>query len=235
MGLKPRPTISERGYQALTEDQNDRGLASLQSPDRVLASVGAMSSVRNQRLLAFAIHNNDNDTPNPLPASDIDALRMQHWRDRTDELVALTQSLKLLLAYDRDLCFGDRAFFSLLFARRIGTVIGSPTMTQVCSEDGMIGAGFEPKGDFAWTDGPDMPALVEFPLGAHQRVFMYIGEPDGEGEYPIVRFDNQPELWLTRGCLHDAIVRKVAGSNGRQAAAEERNDRFLKREWFRKD
>jgi hypothetical protein len=41
---------------------------------------------------------------------------------------------------------------------------------------------------------------------ALQNLFLYMGVPDDKGEYPLARFDDQPELWVSEASLVHYVV-----------------------------
>jgi hypothetical protein len=94
-----------------------------------------------------------------------------------------------------------------------------------------------------WGAHPEMPALLEIhPCPKGKRQFLYMGEPDGDGEYPVVSFDTDPSLVIARASLVHHVVEAMArdevpveGSiNFRELAAEasNRNHRFEPKEWW---
>jgi len=140
----------------------------------------------------------------------------------------LPTSVQALLRYDQDLAFGSRPFFAEMLEHRTGDVVRSQTITTHLR---MAFADYdedERPADLQWCDGPNMPGLVEFPLGADQRVFLYMGKPDEAGEFPMARFDDQPEVWLTSSCL----ANEVLGSEVGLKKSERRNKATLTREWL---
>jgi hypothetical protein len=168
-----------------------------------------------------------------MAATEAAAIQVSRFRESATETVPLPPSLQALLCYDQDLMLrAGHAFFEHLFASLDGQVVQSQTINEVLKH--RFGAAFNKDGSMSWTDGPDMPALLEFPHSGDQRVFMYIGIPDDEGEYPMVRFDDQPEVWMTAGLLLDELLAELPGASARKAEAKRRNQRSLKREWFAK-
>jgi tetratricopeptide (TPR) repeat protein len=59
-----------------------------------------------------------------------------------------------------------------------------------------------------WNDDPKLPACI--PLHSNPRgeqlLFLYVGKADEDGEYPIARYEDQPELWVEEASLIHLIV-----------------------------
>jgi hypothetical protein len=71
-----------------------------------------------------------------------------------------------------------------------------------------------PDGVPVWNDDPDLPACI--PLHSNPRgeqlLFLYVGKPDEAGEYPIARYESQPELWVAEASLIHLIVREATNA-----------------------
>lgn len=84
-----------------------------------------------------------------------------------------------------------------------------------------------------------MPACIALESPGDQEIFLYMGVPDANGEYPIVRFDDQPEMWISDASLVHyvldackAVVTCKIDLVKAKKAAQKRNARF--REGFSK-
>jgi len=67
-----------------------------------------------------------------------------------------------------------------------------------------------PKKVKVWRDDPDQPALVPLPSGGDQRSFLYVTTLDEDGEYPVVTFDDEPAVWVTRASLAEYVAGELA-------------------------
>lgn len=47
-----------------------------------------------------------------------------------------------------------------------------------------------------WTDAPDAAGLVPLPSSGDQRLFLWVGDPSPDGEYPIVALTDEPDLYV---------------------------------------
>jgi len=68
-----------------------------------------------------------------------------------------------------------------------------------------------PASKSVWNDDPTLPACIALSNPGVQRVFLYMGTPDEDGEYPVARADDQPENWISAASLVDHIL-EAAGA-----------------------
>jgi hypothetical protein len=178
---------------------------------------------RNRLMLTAIEQQNENKRPVPMAPEAIDRLRMQRERGSRKATVPLPPSLKALLAYDSKLQIRGRAMFECLDK----TLLKSTTMTDVFRAS-RIAPAYK---DLKKSAEADMPALIELPLGSDQRVFVYVATPDADGEYPILRWDDEPCIWISSGCLQDEVCGlSDAGATKRKERAEKAVAKWLKRE-----
>lgn len=148
---------------------------------------------------------NRNKTPNPMPVEQVNQLRLRKYRDpQNTETVELPESLKALLAYDRNLL----SSYNMPVIRSLQTLIDS---------DGVIHSDTPDEELFywqhldeldvnidelmpLWNNDPRLPALIPIVHVGDQRIYLYITERDEHGEYPIVRQEGM-ELWMEESSL----------------------------------
>lgn len=156
-------------------------------------------------LMELVEKNNRNKSPNPMPEDEISQLRVRKYRNpQNEETVELPESLKALLAYDRQLIspHSHPVIESLQMEIDDDGVLHS----DYIDEDIYYRLGMDESGKSIeecspiWNNDPCLPALIRIDHIGDQGVFIYITERDENGEYPIVRQDDH-ELWLAESSL----------------------------------
>lgn len=156
-------------------------------------------------LMELVKKNNLNKSPDPMPGDKIAQLRVRKYRDpQNEETVELPESLKALLAYDRQLISPHNQPVIEWLQMNIDDygVLHSENLDEdVYYRNGldMMGKSIEELIPL-WNNDPCLPALIPINHIGDQGVFIYITERDENGEYPIVRLDDQ-ELWLAESSL----------------------------------
>ncbi|EOF4706712.1 DUF5066 family protein [Klebsiella sp. RHBSTW-00465] len=156
-------------------------------------------------LMELVEKNNRNKSPNPMPEDEISQLRVRKYRNpQNEDTVELPESLKALLAYDRQLIspHSQPVIESLQMEIDDDGVLHS----DYIDEDIYYRLGMDESGKSIeecspiWNNDPCLPALIRIDHIGDQGVFIYITERDENGEYPIVRQDDH-ELWLVESSL----------------------------------
>jgi hypothetical protein len=78
-----------------------------------------------------------------------------------------------------------------------------------------------PKHVPVWNDDADLPACIPLPAPGEQLLFLYVGEADENGEYPIARYAGEPELWVAEASLIDLVVNEAMNTGVRIECAFE--------------
>jgi hypothetical protein len=207
-------------------------------PNKLAATVGEeLATERNLRMLEVVAKRNKNATRAPLSRAVIDRLRMQRTRGDKKSTVAIPPSVKVLLAYDAGLVLTWRPVFEMheKALRGRGGTLNSSTMTEVYRMSS-VAKGYR---DLTKRAEADMPAIIELGIASDQRVFLYVADEarDEDGEYPILRFDDEPCTWISAGCLQDELLawgcgelEKVPGAAARRNKAEKTVAHWLARE-----
>jgi len=180
----------------------------------------------------------------PMPQKEIDHLRLPRYRNGRAGEVPLPPSLRAILAFDRGfVAWGNEPLCAPLLAQVTNDrrVLGVAMETVLRDAFPGMFQGLSPRVPI-WAAHPEMPALVELARGGDQRQFLYIANPDPDGEFPVASFDTEPALWITRASVVHYVVEAlhhhgvpVAGSvDFRQLAADarNRNSRWEPKEWW---
>jgi hypothetical protein len=206
--------------------------------------------VANVEEIAAQINRNDN--PRPMSAREVSLLRLQRRRGESEETVPLPPSFSALLRVDRDFTFWDEPLFGPTLDRREDGVFRSVTMTEF-----LRGPMFEdfPEDEWLWNDA-GQPALIPLYSPGDQGVYLYIGEADEHGEYPIARSSTEPSVWISESSLavhaaadtsHDSDWNRVWSPRsdaeldlgedleGSLERAKERNASWVEQEWWAKN
>jgi len=181
----------------------------------------------------------------PLAASTLDKIRLSKRRGDESVTVSLPESVKTILRYDRNFALwhdGLPLLRALIGSKR---VIASANIDRLVRTDRWTpyAKAFQklPKAVAVWNDEPNLPACIPLhsnPKG-EQLLFIYIGEHDASGEYPIARYQAEPELWVSEASLIHLIVSEAMNSGLRinlgcdfdklLAKAQKRNARYEER------
>lgn len=165
---------------------------------------------------ALRLRYNIRKAPAPLAKAKIDAIRIAKYRNRTTPTRPLPESAKAMLRYDRS--------FPLWGAEKREWILGphltkargavaSLDIARIVRSEGlrkMKAANALRKLPLTvpvWNDDATLPACVEIASPGDQRVFLYVGEPDADGELPVARFDPEPCVWITDASLIQLVVR----------------------------
>jgi hypothetical protein len=197
-----------------------------------------LATERNLAMLAAVVKRNTHKKRAPMKRAAVDRLRMQQTRGDKKTTVPLPPSVRALLTYDAGLVLTWWPVFHLHedALKERGGILTSTTMKKVYSQSQLAKA----YRDLKKSAEADMPALIELGLGSDQRVFLYVAEEakTKDGEYPILRFDDEPCTWITAACLQDEILSfaspkgivGVPGAEARKKKAETAVAKWLKRE-----
>ncbi|EAR2370365.1 DUF5066 family protein [Salmonella enterica subsp. enterica serovar Corvallis] len=159
---------------------------------------------------------NRNKVPNPMPAEEISRLRVRKYRDpQNTETTELPESLKALLAYDRDLLSN----YNMPVIETLQRSIDNEGVIHSYSpdEEAYYGAGMDSSGidieDLMpfWSNDPRLPALIRIDHVGDQAIFIYITERDANGEYPIARMERN-EFWLAESSLVEYLYNIISGA-----------------------
>lgn len=156
-------------------------------------------------LMKLVKKNNRNKSPDPMPEDKISQLRVRKYRaPENEETAELPESLKALLAYDRQLISSHSQF--VIKSLQMDIDDEGIMHSDYIDEDIYYRLGMDMSGksieEFSpiWNNNPCLPALIRIDHPGDQGVFIYITERDENGEYPIVRQDDH-ELWLAESSL----------------------------------
>lgn len=156
----------------------------------------------------------------PMTDAEMTELRLPTLRHGSSPLVAVPRSMATILKYDRD--------FRLFAGAQPLLSPGKPVeIEKLVRKDFRIKlAANKP----VWNDDPTLPACIGLSNPGDQRVFLYMGTPDEEGEYPVARYDDQPEVWISAASLihhvleaADAFVHCTFEFKKKLASARKRN------------
>ncbi|EEH8941126.1 DUF5066 family protein, partial [Salmonella enterica] len=120
---------------------------------------------------------NRNKVPNPMPAEEISRLRVRKYRDpQNTETTELPESLKALLAYDRDLLSN----YNMPVIETLQRSIDKEGVIHSYSpdEEAYYGAGMDSSGidieDLmpVWSNDPRLPALIRIDHVGDQAIFI---------------------------------------------------------------
>ncbi|MBJ6761782.1 DUF5066 family protein [Myxococcaceae bacterium JPH2] len=153
----------------------------------------------------------------PLSAAEIAKIRIATKRDGRGESVELPESAKTILRYDRNftLFAGALPLFEPLLRERKAPVssvdVEKLVRAAVKHDDttGLRALAKLPKDVPVWNSADDLPACIKLASPGDQELFLYTGAPDAHGEYPIARFDDQPELWLSAASLIHYVLEEA--------------------------
>jgi predicted DNA-binding WGR domain protein len=151
--------------------------------------------------------------PKPMPAAMLDKIRLAKRRG-DDTSVSLPESVKTILRHDRNFALwdDDKPLLRVLMGPK--RVAVSANIDRLVRTDrwSPCAKAFKklPARVPVWNDDPNLPACI--PLHANPRgeqlIFLYIGEPDDSGEYPIARYQ-EGELWVAEASLIHLIVNEA--------------------------
>jgi tetratricopeptide (TPR) repeat protein len=157
--------------------------------------------------------------PKPLPPRQLDQIRLATRRDRgkgksKSKSVELPESVKTILRHDRSFALWDdgRPLFRALIGAK--SVVVSTNIDRLVRTDrwSPYAKAFKklPARVPVWNEDRSLPACI--PLrsspGGEQLIFLYIGEPDDSGEYPIARYQ-EGELWVEESSLIHLIINEA--------------------------
>ena len=137
-----------------------------------------------------------------MSTAEVASLAFPRFRDGTGK-APLPESLKRILLLDRNfsLKVGGAPLMApvLESLARTGTI---PSQNVDAIMRGWFATQFDriPKDISLWMDA-GQPALVEISHSGDQRLFFYVSNLDGNGEYPLVRLTDEPELFLSEAHL----------------------------------
>ena len=177
---------------------------------------------------------NQNITPNPMSELEIDALSFSKYRNFNGEVVAIPNTIKILLAYDKDFmivagCKLLEPFFATLDIKT--GIIHSVNLDKLLSD---IQPGME---NFKWNNFEIAPALIQLNHAGDQLIFIYVGYTCEYQEYPICRIDTQEfSLWLSGDSfmhhIFDMAGVDLSNYENYLEVVSERNKTLLDQEYF---
>lgn len=184
---------------------------------------------------------NQNSTPAPMTDEEISRIRLTRWRNGTEQ-VDLPQSVRTILRYDKHFTlWGGQPLLASLFREEASPV---PSYTIDEAIRWTMGPMFSALDDSVpvWTSEHPMPGLHRITHGGDQWVYLYLGEPDELGEYPVARYDTQPEVWISDGSFIEYTISAMQYYKApfditycmdtRAAEAQARNHHFSQKEWW---
>ena len=177
---------------------------------------------------------NQNRIPNPMSEFEIDALSFSKFRNFNGEVVAIPNTIKILLAYDKDFmivagCKLLEPLFATLDTKT--SIIHSINLDKLLSD-------IQPEmQDFKWNDFNNAPALIRLNHHGDQLIFIYVGYTDEYLEFPISRIDTQEfSLWLSGDCfmhhIFDMAGLDLSHYENYLEVVSERNKTLLDQEYF---
>jgi hypothetical protein len=152
--------------------------------------------------IAAAVRQYQGITTKPVPMSDeeIAKLRLPSLRGAASPTVPVPRSVRTILRTDRNFCLWEGA--APLLAAMKPVNVEKLVRRALRGEDTGLGPLARlPATVPVWTDAPDMPACIKLSSPGDQALLLYMGVPDADGEYPVARFDDQPELWISNASL----------------------------------
>jgi hypothetical protein len=155
--------------------------------------------------------------PRPLSDAEIATIRIATKRHGGDESVELPESAKTILRHDRNFTLfeGATPLFEPLLRRReapVPSVDVEQLVRAALKHDdttGLRALAKLPKDVPVWNDADDLPACIELASPGDQKLFLYTSAPDAHGEYPVARFDDQPELWISAASLVHYVLEQA--------------------------
>ena len=189
---------------------------------------------------------NKNKIPVPLSEDEISKIKLVQNRTGL-KTIDLPRSIQVLLSLDKNFTINNNYFNQPLFKFFFDRMDENNIVHSARISDELIRFfdGFDLKGNnLLWNDTEEMPALIELYSPGDQRVYMYMGVPDNDNEFPIARYDNQPEVWISASSLIQYILSSAdtsgvfdlkADFDSMLEHATHRNEPFISKEWWHKD
>ncbi|MGD1840501.1 MAG: DUF5066 family protein [Thermonemataceae bacterium] len=186
---------------------------------------------------------NKNKDPVPLSTSEISEIRLAKNRVNSDT-VGLPKSIQTILAIDKNFTLNNKYFKEPLFKPFFDQMDEKKIVhsARISDELKRLFRGADLKGqDLLWNDIESMPSLIELYSPGDQGVYMYMGEVDDNNEFPIARYDDQPEVWISASSIIQYILSNTdvenlikieEDFNTRLIEAKKRNEGFIKKEWW---
>jgi len=173
----------------------------------------------------------------PMTEPELARIRLPRRRDDEGE-AELPASVAAVLRYDQGFELGGVSLVGPLLEAR-----GGDGRVRSATVDALLRRGTwrdalasVPEDVPLWNPDPALPALVPLGTAGPSPLFLYIGEPDEDGEYPLVRIDDQPEMWISDASVaHHVLEQLTGGAPGAAAAlrrAKERNEDRIRAEWW---
>ena len=168
--------------------------------------------------------------PRPVPEAALSQLRIAKRRVNRDAQpgVELPESVKTILRFDRGFALWDDDIPLLRsIVGALGTRSAAKHMIPSADIDRLVRTEYVPRDMEAlsklpksvpvWNDDPDLPACIPLHENPHgeQLLFLYVGEADASGEYPIARYEDQPELWIAEASLIHLVVSEAINAGVR--------------------
>jgi len=150
----------------------------------------------------------------PLTDAEIARIRLATRRRGGGESVGRPESAKTILRYDRNFTlFEDATPLLAPLWRAAKKGVASADVEKLVrsgarqdDSTGLRALSRLPKDVPVWSDAADLPACIELASPGDQELFLYMGVADADGEYPVARFDDQPELWISDASLIHYIL-----------------------------
>jgi tetratricopeptide (TPR) repeat protein len=173
------------------------------------------------------------DARRPIPEAVLGKLRLARRRvtqgknARSSEAVRLPESVKTILRHDRhfSLWKGTRPLLHGIVRAVSGrSPVPSLDIDLLVRNDKwsrLAALKKLPKHVPVWNDDTDLPACIPLPAPGEQLLFLYMGEADENGEYPIARYASEPELWVAEASLIDLVVNEAISAGVRIECAFE--------------
>jgi hypothetical protein len=184
--------------------------------------------------IAAAIRKKRGITQKPTPMSDaaIAKLHLPTSRRSAKPTVPVPKSVRTILRTDKNFCLWKNA--TPLLAAMKPVDVEKLVRKALRGEDTGLGPLARlPASVPVWTEAPQMPACIWLANAGDQELFLYMGVADADGEYPVARFDDQPELWISDaslvhyilGAAKDVVRCKIDLEKAKKAA-QKRNARY---------
>lgn len=177
---------------------------------------------------------NQNPTPNPMSEMEIEALSFSKYRNFNGKVVDIPNTIKILLAYDKDFMIVAECKLLETFFATLDTKTG---IIHSVNLDNLLTYVQPRLQDFKWNNFENAPALIRLNHHGDQLIFIYIGYTDEYQEYPICRIDTQEfSLWLSGDCfmhhLFDMAGIDLSNYENYLEVVSERNKILLDQEYF---
>jgi hypothetical protein len=166
----------------------------------VIASVAEFHARFHEIAAAIRKREKIEEHVRPMSEAAIAKLRLPVSRSSRKPTVPVPPSIATILRTDRNfrVSADARPLLGQLKSLSIEKLVRSAVRTD---ENGLARLAKLPAKIPVWTDAHGMPACLSLASPGDQALLLYMGVRDKDGEYPLARFDDQPELWISDASL----------------------------------